>query len=148
MTELFIQLENIDVICITERWLQHSDIDNLNIQDFYPSSHFSRKNQKHGGSVIYTKANLNNAKELTKIKHISIECHAEMCGIVFNDITIICIYRRPDGIPDMCFNCVINALKLAANKTKYLIFCGDLNIDYSKETVFKKPCLIFFSLLS
>ena len=67
--ELFIQLENIDVICITEHCLQHSDIDNLSIQDFHPSSHFSRKNHKRGGSVIYTKANLNNVKELTKIKN-------------------------------------------------------------------------------
>ena len=66
-----------------------------------------------------------------------------MCDIVFNDITIICIHQPRDGIPDIFFNCVINALNLAANETKYLIFCGDLNLDYSKEA-FKKTLADIF----
>lgn len=75
---------------------------------------------------------------------MSIECHIEMCSILYKNIAIVCIYRPPNGNYDLFFEAVSNALQVAIKKYQYVILCGDLNIDFSKDTLTKNRLLDIF----
>jgi exonuclease III len=48
----------LDVLCITEKWLDEKEISYYNFDNYSLISKFCRKNKKHGGSCIYVKTNL------------------------------------------------------------------------------------------
>ena len=45
----------IDVICLTEHWLNHQNLSRTNISNFKLVSTFNRTYKTHGGSCIYVK---------------------------------------------------------------------------------------------
>jgi len=52
------ELNQVDVICLTEHWLNDQNLIRTNIQNFKLVSSFSRKYRTHGGSCIYVKNNI------------------------------------------------------------------------------------------
>lgn len=69
---------------------------------------------------------------------MSVECHVELCSMSYYNLVIICTYRPPTGDHTIFFNTITNALRVAVKKFKYVVFCGDLNVDYSKNSNNKK----------
>lgn len=65
---------------------------------------------------------------------MSVECHVELCCMSYSKLAIICTYRPPTGDHTIFFNTITNALRVVLKKFQYVVFCGDLNVDYSKNS--------------
>ena len=100
------------------------------------ATYFCRTSYAKGGACIYVHKSLN--YEGVDIGNYCKEKDLEVCAIKLNlnstHICIISIYRPPTGN----FNFFTNNLDLIFNKlynpTSKLIICGDINIDYLKNT--------------
>lgn len=136
LIDCFVQYSNLDILCVSEHWLHHNDIDIFCFSNYKVISQFSRAEHIHGGSLILVN-NTVCANDLTLIRNLSVECHIELCGIsYFIDslkIVNICVYRPPNGdINIFTFN-LAKALNIAMGISKNIILCGDFNIDYNKK---------------
>jgi hypothetical protein len=49
------ELKQVNVLCLTEHWLNGQNLINTNIQNFKLVSAFNIKDKTHGGSCIYVK---------------------------------------------------------------------------------------------
>ena len=61
-----------------------------------------------------------------------------MCGIIYNNIAIMSPYRPPNGELDIFFENITAAVEVVLKQTQLLIFCGDFNIDYVKDSLAKQ----------
>lgn len=99
-TEIFLHQEQIDVLCISETWIQPQEINHIRFPGYNISSCFCRNSFLHGGTMILTKNTLN-VIEISQFVDLSIdkafECSA--VEIKFNECVycIICLYRTPDS---------------------------------------------------
>lgn len=62
------EINNVEVLCVTEHWLNCHKIHAININHFIVASAFCRKNSDHGGSCFFVKKGvmtkvLNSVKE-------------------------------------------------------------------------------------
>lgn len=130
--EIFTNDKNVDILCISEHWISYNNINLINIPEFKLAAHYARRNHIHGGSVIYARANLNFCK-VDVFDNFSLECHIEMCGLLYNNknvkTAVCCVYRPPNGDLDIFFGNLTSALDYAAKKYDFFILCGDLNIN-------------------
>jgi exonuclease III len=90
----------LDVLCITEHWLEGKAISYYNFINYSLVSKFCRKNKRHSGSCIYVKENLE-AKPYNLFENLTQEEHFEASTSIiehtqFNTI-IICVYRTPNS---------------------------------------------------
>ena len=91
---LFLNSENIDVLCVTEHWLENYEL-LLNLDNFKVVSSFSRKNAKRyrGGSLIILHNNIH-YKERKDIVSLTIERHIELSCVELEQIIIVCAYSN------------------------------------------------------
>jgi len=126
------EINNAEVLCFTEEWLNCHKIHAININNFALSNAFCRKNSDHGGSCIFVKQGVM-TNELNSLNEHREEKSLELSVIelVWCAIIVICIYRSPDGKIDTFFNKLemIMQQKLIV-KHKTLILCGDWNINF------------------
>jgi len=99
------ELNNIEVLCFTEHWLNCNKVHAVNINNFMLANAFCRKNSDYGGSCIFVKLGII-TKELNFLNNQGEEKSIEMSAveIVKNGIIVICIYRSPDGQIGIFFN--------------------------------------------
>lgn len=134
-TEIFVKEHNVDILCLTEHWLLHNDIENISFPNYTLVSYFSRVSHIHGGSSIYVKNNIISTK-LKLLNDLSIECQVEMSGISIctsdmkQKIAIINIYRPPKGDVHIFLNNLAEALNTITKKFEHIVLCGDFNINY------------------
>ena len=136
LIECFLKNHKLDILCVSEHWLLHNDLDSISIFDYKITSHFSRGEHIHGGSLILAKNNIH-ATELMSIKNLSKECHIEICAISYfinnRKIINICLYRPPNGDINVFTINLSEALNVAMSISRNIILCGDFNIDYNKN---------------
>lgn len=72
--------KNIDVLCLSETFIQRGAENNLKVHNYKLATSFSRCNQKRGGSCILIKNNLRH-KQLQICRDLSIPSVFESCGI-------------------------------------------------------------------
>lgn len=129
-------MSNIDIFGISEHFICHQDIDNFSFPNYTTITYFSRNLHIHGGTLIMAKTSLH-CKQVDAIKSLSEECHIEMCAVSFclneNKTILIVVYRPPSGDIHMFFNLLTQALLLANKLSKWIILCGDFNIDLNKQ---------------
>ena len=143
--EFMLNKENVDVLCLTEHWLDADTALCLQIKGYSLLSCFCRNSKIHGGSLILVKNNLkHNFKGFNNIENASIEAHSELCGIFNDKYCIVCCYRPPSGNMDIFTDSVSSALSMAYKRGKYLVFCGDLNINFYVGNEHKKQLLDLF----
>lgn len=134
---LFTKTNNIDVLCITEHWINENNISALHLENYKLTSHFSRKKHIRGGVLTLTK-NHNTTKEIDAINNLSIEDNIEMCGtqITFGKqkFIVVAIYRPPKGDLKVFFKSIELALDIAISKSKWIVLCGDFNINYHNQS--------------
>lgn len=125
---------NINVICITETWMNKEKLKLLNINNYTPGSSFCREQHEGGGVCILVKSTLNYI-ERTDIKSQSLEYIFETCAIEIPEINLLIINLYwPDSNREVevFYTCLEKLLKLLALKdnNKKVIFGGDFNVNF------------------
>lgn len=84
-----------DVMCITEHWMNESEMKILNIQGFNVISNFSREKFIHGGTCILVKDIIKDFEEVQHINEMSIEKEIEVSCAVSRKrkLIVTSIYR-------------------------------------------------------
>jgi lysophospholipase L1-like esterase len=91
------EINNVEVLCFTEHWLNCHKIHAININNFTLTNAFCRRNSDHGGSCIFVKKGVI-TKELNPLNELGEEESFELSvtELVQYAIIVICIYRSPD----------------------------------------------------
>ena len=124
------ELHQVEVICLTEHWLNHATLNSTNIANFKLGSAFCRKSNTYGGSCIYVKENIL-IRNIDYFTSLDDEKNFEVSLIELVDykLYIVCVYRSPDGQIDIFLNKLENLIRKLTTKKKSLLLCGDWNID-------------------
>ena len=128
---------DLDVICITEYWLQEDSFEYLNLKNFRLEFKFCRKIKKHGGSRIFVRSTLQ-AKPYTKFVNNSCEEHYEASMVELTQLNtiIICIYRTPaSNIQIFINNLDITLQEILKINNKKVIILGDFNINFLNSNI-------------
>lgn len=139
--EILCSDENVSVICLTEHWLSSSELKQTVLHNYVNVSNFCRPNG-YGGSAIYINSHLtfNEIPEIKKFSTIKIfECCGVRVKIESNEFFIICIYSTPDSDIKEFLNQLNQCLNYLFNKfkSKYLVLCGDFNVDYLNNSKYR-----------
>lgn len=131
--ELYLAEEDIDILCLTEHWLNDVNIKSINLQGYYLNTYFCRQKRIGGGVLFLVRENIN-VKTLDSINKYSRENDIEASGICYTNTVFLCIYRPPLGNIDVFFNNLISIIEIALKKGKYVVLLGDLNINYNSTS--------------
>lgn len=139
--ELLMMNENLDVIGMSETWIQHHEIQFINFNNYNIASYYCRKSCIHGGVLILVKK-MFHAVSLSDVVALSVEKIFECAAIklTVNDLNycIVCLYRAPNTDVHIFLSKLEACLNLISNKINLhkIIICGDININYlSKNNV-------------
>jgi exonuclease III len=133
------EINNAEVLCFTEHWLNCHKIHAININHFTLASAFCRRNSDHGGSHIFVKKGVM-TKELNSLNELGEEKSFELSvtELVQYEIIVICIYRSPDGKFDTLLNKLELIIQKLMGKRKTLILRGDWNINFLQTSPQKR----------
>lgn len=134
LDELSSKGTKVDIVCITEHFIEAGYECILHIPNFCPAAFFTRS-VKRGGTCIFVRAGLQ-FRELTDIAKESISGVFECCGIelISYNIVVICIYRIPKYNHNVFYEKLDNILRrLCVSTNKKIILTGDFNIDVLKR---------------
>jgi hypothetical protein len=112
----------VNVLCFTEHWQREQQIGYMNFVQFELANSFCRVTSGH----IYVKKGIE-TREVNYFQNMSEEKNFEMAVIELSEckITIVCIYRAPDGN----FREFLSKLELVIQKVsmkgRQPILCGD-----------------------
>lgn len=131
-----IQNKGIDIVCLTEHFLNADKLKFINIEGYDIMSCFCRSNSIHGGSLIMVKDL--DALERKDIIVLSIENEIEVAAIEIKNIhaVVVTLYRPPSGSIAV-FADKLNELMFILNNDKTLkniFIAGDYNIDFSVKS--------------
>lgn len=121
---------NIEVVTITEHWLNETLMNNLKVTNYIIGSYFCRTKHIHGGVVIFVK-NHTKFNEINEINKLSEEKHIEMACIRTNNSITIGIYRSPLGDLKIFLEKLNIALTYIDKnyKNENILLSGDFNIN-------------------
>ena len=139
--ELYLELHNVDIVCLTEHWLKLSEIDAIKINGYTRATIFCRTKNKNGGVVIFYKNYSEfKIKELTYVLESSIEKDIELVGIEIKfseySVKLLSLYRSPHANFKIFMSTLDDVLNKVINNND-VILCGDLNIDYLSNSTEK-----------
>jgi exonuclease III len=123
-------VKNIEVLCLTEHWIQEDYLTTIQIDQYKPVSHFGRKTHKHGGSCIYVKKSI--CTKDVNFRDISVEKGFEMSvvEVVTYGYFIVCIYRSPDGNFRLFLKNLELVIQKIQSKREKILLCGDWNLNF------------------
>ncbi|KAL0861481.1 hypothetical protein ABMA27_009011 [Loxostege sticticalis] len=136
ISELSNDIGCIDFICLTETFLKNGSECNLRLPGYKLASHYSRQNQRRGGSCILIKSHLCYTP-LQITSQLACPNVFECCGIKLTNynILIICIYRIPNSDSKVFLEKLSYLLnKINKNNKERVLICGDWNIDVLKDS--------------
>ena len=136
--------QNIVAICLSEHWLKQEEIVNLRVSDFVTASFFCRSQRKRGGVAVMVKKAVQVVPLV--IDSLSIECDAELAGVLLPDVNLIIIatYRSPTGNFENFISTITNALDSINFKSKKIVVVGDFNVHFNKDDQnAKRLCDVF-----
>ena len=125
---------NIDVLCLTETWLNETTSNAEILFDGYTLLRKDRIDKGGGGVAIYIKQSL----QFIERPNIISDNMLEMlwAEIILKDskdnFLVSCLYRPPNA-PPIYYNAIIDSLQLACNEDKPFMVLGDLNINYQLD---------------
>jgi exonuclease III len=132
----FAKYENIDVLTISETWL-NSTVTNKEINiDGYKLHRLDRLHKKGGGVCLYIRNDIK-ANILKDISHIS-DCnfHQLWLQLQYKKLKslVVCVTYRPPDCPLTCFQSLLKPNYITAlSMNKHIIILGDLNCNTLKE---------------
>ncbi|PNF31582.1 hypothetical protein B7P43_G00791 [Cryptotermes secundus] len=129
----FLQSTTPDILAISEHGLKEDEIHQCILGGYTLVSYFCRNEYKGGGIAIYSTSNMVQCKHLNWVTGKSIEKTLEVTGMeIMCDkikLIILALYRSPSGVMNEFFNLLIDILQQLAQKDRYIILVGDLNIN-------------------
>lgn len=131
----FLELNNFDVFCVSEHWLNLANLGKINLLNYTLISAFCRSNSAHGGVAIFA----SNKMQLKSIDvdRFCVEQHAEFCGAELKGVNcaIVSVYRSSSHGDFAIFKeKVAGLLDYLTGKFKYFVLAGDFNLDMSRNT--------------
>lgn len=121
-----------DVICISEHWFVHSDIEAFNLRGYKLASYSSRSQFIRGGTVIFVRdtGSVNEVESNVTV----VEKHFEftVCELMVGNrkLVIVCLYRSPVGDVDVFFSKLAVVLDEVYSPDKSLIVAADFNFHF------------------
>lgn len=132
--EQLIYNRNIDIVCITETWLNDKNIDMYNIRGYTNVSKFNRTDHIQGGTCVFIKNQLTGEDRRDIIdKSQEIECELASTYIEKLNLLIITVYRSPSGDPETMFSILEDTLMdvmTSFNCQIQIVVTGDFNIHF------------------
>ena len=130
---LMLHMKSVDILAITETWLDNSWSDNELVITGYNLFRRDRKASQGGGIIIYTHNSLSAERrsdlESELIEQISIEFKQFKCA----PILLSCIYRPPDSNVSF-FDGLAEIVDTIAAENKEVHIVGDFNVDLIKKS--------------
>lgn len=146
--EILLHIMDIDVMCLTEHWLNVTAIAPLHIMDYDLVGCYNREILTHGGVAIFIKSSFAHlAADLPLVNKMSSEKNFEAVGIELKDtnLIIVCIYRSPSGDFDSFVEACSRMLTYVSLRNKHLVICGDFNVNFLLPTHDVKILLDLFN---
>lgn len=136
--------KHINILCLTEHWVNGNNIGIIRIPNFQLATSFCRETYQHGGTAIFIKKGIK-FQPIHKFDYLNIEKTFEFCAVEITEphVIIICLYHSPDGDTNIFLNNLeklVNAVKRVRND---IIVCGDFNIDFLVDSKNKQQLLDF-----
>lgn len=145
--ELAVSNTHINILCLSETFLQKGCENLLKIDGFKTVTSFSRDREKRGGTCILIEKNLSHI-EIDLFKKISCAYTFECCGtyIPGSSLVVICVYRIPNGNIKVFFDKIELLLHYVTTKfiNKKVVICGDWNVDFLRQS---RQCEQLLSIL-
>lgn len=134
-------------MCLCEHWMGIDQFNSTYINGYTAVSKFCRSSHIHGGSAIFVKNNIvSNCKAVSYFNKYSIEMNFECAALVVNkEFLLVNIYRPTSGSEDIFFIQLSLLLSKATQQYKFVLLCGDLNIDQNKDYTHAKVLKDIFS---
>ena len=128
-----LHMKSVDILAITETWLDNSWSDNELVITGYNLFRRDRKASQGGGIIIYTHNSLSAERrsdlESELIEQISIEFKQFKCA----PILLSCIYRPPESTVSF-FDGLAEIVDTIAAENKEVHIVGDFNVDLIKKS--------------
>lgn len=141
--ELLIDKIDMDIICLTETWLNSQKMQ-FNVHNFVIASMYNRLSTDGGGTLILVKRNLK-FKPRMDISATSVERVCEIACTETENYIILCIYRPPSANFMNFLSSMEEALKKVFSSRKSIVVCGDFNVNVLVDSVEKQNLLSLFS---
>lgn len=145
--EVLCQEKNVELICISEHWLQEDQISLFVPYNFIPAHVVCRKTKKNGGAGIYV---LNSIKfSVIDISQHYLELDYECCCIKLleTNVIILSIYRSPSGDINSFFSNFELTVKMLQKRNLKLIIAADFNIEMGDKMTNNTVSSRFLNLL-
>lgn len=147
---LLIKQTNVDVMCITETWLdEHISNDVINV-DGYSIIRKDRKDKKGGGVLIYVNSDIvfKEREDLVTSKDLEMIWIEIFCENTKNNHLVSCVYRPPNVCHEY-LNHIVDCLEKAHAEDKYMSILGDMNINYLlDENIHENPIFMMENLFN
>jgi exonuclease III len=129
----------VDILCLTETWLDESICDNDIMIDGYTLFRKDREG-RGGGVAIYVRNDVNFIDKSVTLKN---DIEAVLIEVVTktNDPNILlsCLYRPPNSSTEI-FDNIVDYIEALFSQGKEVVLLGDLNYDYKfDETLSDNP---------
>jgi hypothetical protein len=123
----------IDVMCISETWLNSNFSDKFLKIDGYNLVRKDRLEKRGGGVCMYIRDCLQYCILKTSRDVFDNKPEFIILEIIINKIKMLCsvVYRRPRG---ESINCFINEISTLLPKYEHCCICGDINMDFNSSS--------------
>ena len=141
----------VDVICLTEHWLEEHEHEFLPIPNFKYANIFNRKKNKNGGSLILIKDTvLFKPKQYTMFLNDEFNFEHVVAELDLPDfkINLVCLYRSPSGSLEIFLNKFEQLLSLLQSDNQNLIVCGDFNVNFLSDNSAKDDILYLTAMFN
>ena len=118
---------SIDVLCISEAWLDETISDSQIKVDGYIIERNDRN--RHGGGVaLYIKEDID--YQLRNDLDCDTECLWIQCKLASDTSILLCNLYRPPSADMTYYNDILNMVEKASSENKEIVILGDLNFNY------------------
>ena len=124
---------HLDVMCISETWLNESISDGEIAIDGYSIVRKDRENQRGGGVCLYYKNTLCAINRNDIIVSFNIEALLLEIKCNKTNVLITCVYRPPSSGAEF-YETLYSLLESLFMENKELIMLGDFNVDYTTSS--------------
>jgi hypothetical protein len=134
--EIFFNVHQPDVICISEHWQASEAIVTYKLENFHLANSFCRSTNIHGGVAIFIKNGIK-SKRIPSIDSISTEFDCELAAVELTDYRTVIISAYHSPPPNGSFESFIDKMQVALSECRNMnniVLAGDFNIDLLQKT--------------
>ena len=127
------------VLCLTEHHLKKTQLGRFYIENYKLGAHYCREKREKGGVAIFVHNSLASTN-IDIVRHCK-DQDIEICAVKLSfgalNICVVTLYRAPSGNFSTFLLKLDTILQSIYSPKLHLIICGDININYLKESEIK-----------